>query len=238
VTLSVTGPAELSGSTSGSTLTITGAGTITITANQAGNFAYASASTSAAILVNQATPAITWPTPGPIIYGTPLSATQLSASAPVDGVFAYSVDMGGDETPLSAGTVLHVGNWTLNAKFTPADSSNYATATASVTLVVRQAIPEIIWNPPSPIVYGTALSVQQLNAASGVGGSFAYSLGGKTVVTGDVLDAGTYMLTATLTPASADYLPGGKQVQLIVSVAPTAVTLTADSPNIPMLEGA
>ena len=35
-------------------------------------------------------PVITWPTPAPIIYGTPLSAAQLNASANAAGTFVYS----------------------------------------------------------------------------------------------------------------------------------------------------
>jgi hypothetical protein len=46
------------------------------------------------------TPVITWATPAAISYGTPLSATQLNATANVPGTFGYY--------PLT-GTVLAVG---------------------------------------------------------------------------------------------------------------------------------
>src|ERR1039458_477759 len=40
--------------------------------------------------VTQVTPVITWQTPAAISQGTPLSATQLDATANVAGAFAYS----------------------------------------------------------------------------------------------------------------------------------------------------
>ena len=81
---------------------------------------------------HQATPVITWATPAGIAYGTALSATQLNATTPVAGTFAYSPPLG---------TVLNAGSHTLTATFTPTDAVNYTTATATVTLVVTQATP-------------------------------------------------------------------------------------------------
>ena len=71
-----------------------------------------------AITVPKATPAITWPTPAAIIYGTALSATQLNATEPRSpGTFVY--------TP-AAGTVLDAGAaQTLSVTFTPTDAANY-----------------------------------------------------------------------------------------------------------------
>jgi sugar lactone lactonase YvrE len=80
---------------------------------------------------SQATPTITWPTPSPITYGVALDGTQLNASANVAGTFSYSP---------SAGTVLLPGPQTLTATFTPTDTTNYTTASTSVSLTVL-AIP-------------------------------------------------------------------------------------------------
>ena len=60
--------------------------------------------------VQTKTPDLTWPTPLPIPYGTPLGTTQLNATAAVPGVFVYS--------PLT-GTVLEPGSHTLSVTFTP-----------------------------------------------------------------------------------------------------------------------
>ena len=72
------------------------------------------------------TPTITWATPANIVYGTPLGATQLNATANVPGTFVY--------TPAS-GTVLNAGiAQTLSTTFTPTDTNTYATTTASVLI--------------------------------------------------------------------------------------------------------
>jgi sugar lactone lactonase YvrE len=76
----------------------------------------------------QATPAINWPAPGAIQYGTPLSGAQLDAWANVPGTFVYSP---------GPWTVLGVGQQTLSVVFTPNDTVDYTTATATVTLTVN-----------------------------------------------------------------------------------------------------
>jgi hypothetical protein len=64
---------------------------------------YTSASKSVEIVVNKATPVIKWATPAAITYGTPLSATQLNATADVEGSLAYTQ---------AAGTILDAGTQT------------------------------------------------------------------------------------------------------------------------------
>ena len=97
--------------------------------------------------VSQATPLITWSPPSSITYGTPLSAAQLDASANVPGTFAYNPP---------AGTVLGAGNDTLHATFTPADSRDYTTATANVSVHVAPA-PLTITASSNAEPYGLAI---------------------------------------------------------------------------------
>ena len=128
---------------------------------------FADGEVSAILKVTKATPVIRWATPAPINYGTLLSDEQLNASANVDGTFKY--------TP-AAGTELDIGTYTLIAEFTPKDTANYTTATASVELeVIPNVEVEIAWEPKSPITYGTVLSVEQLNATANVEGHFYYN---------------------------------------------------------------
>ena len=105
------------------------AGTV---AQKAGNVASAVSSA----VVYQATPSITWPVPPAITYGTALSSTQLDASASVQGSFSYSP---------AAVRVVGAGRQMLSVTFTPTDTADYTTATASVTLTVNQATPVITW---------------------------------------------------------------------------------------------
>src|SRR5204862_817456 len=108
---------------------------VTFTPTDAAN--YTSATRTVTIDVAQATPAITWPAPAGITYGTALSGTQLNATSPVAGTFAY--------TP-AAGVLLNAGaGQSLSVTFTPTDAANYTTATRTVTIDVAQATPAITW---------------------------------------------------------------------------------------------
>ena len=73
------------------------------------------------------TPVIAWATPNAITAGTPLSASQLNATANVAGTFQYSPP---------AGTILAAGVNGLQVTFLPSDSVHYSSATASVLLKV------------------------------------------------------------------------------------------------------
>jgi hypothetical protein len=123
--------AAVAANSAGFTTSSLTAGSHNITATYSGD-AFYSTSTSPALVqtVNQATPVITWNTPTPITYGTPLDATQLNASANVPGTFSYSP---------AAGTVLNAGAQTLSVTFTPADALNYTAAGATVSLTVNPA---------------------------------------------------------------------------------------------------
>ena len=96
---------------------------------------YSSISTITTLTVVPAVPTLTWNTPASITYGTPLSGTQLDATAAnpntgsaVSGTFAY--------TP-GTGTIVVRGSTILSVTFTPTDTTDYkTTAQAQVTLVV------------------------------------------------------------------------------------------------------
>ena len=141
--------------------TILGAGphTLSVTFEPADPLNNNGASATATIVVNQATPVTTWSDQGQLVYGTPLSASQLNATANVAGTFAYAPDFG---------AVLPAGNHTLSVTFTPSDAVNYATATAGASIVVAKAEPVVSWANPAGISYGTALSATQLAATANV----------------------------------------------------------------------
>ena len=92
----------------------------------------------------KATPVITWATPAPITYGTPLSSTQLDATANVPGSFVY--------TP-AAGTELASGSHILSVTFTPTNTAEYNTATDSVTLTVNNPPVSVTVTPATATLY-------------------------------------------------------------------------------------
>jgi hypothetical protein len=192
------------------------AGTDTLTAEFPGDTNFnTSTSTGVPITVTQTPSSLTWAQPTSIGYGTALSAIQLNATASVAGTITYSP---------AAGTVLHAGQNTLTATFVPTDAFDYAGATATRTITVTQGSSTLTWAQPTAIVYGTELSVTQLNATASVAGTIRYS-----PATGTVLGAGPHTLTATFVPTDAvDYT--GATATRTLTVTQKSSTLTWGQP--------
>ena len=91
---------------------------------------YTNTTANVSINVLQATPEINWSNPVNIIYRTALNDTQLNAGASVNGTFVYNP---------AEGTILAVGEQTLNVNFTPEDSANYTNASKNVSINVLNA---------------------------------------------------------------------------------------------------
>jgi hypothetical protein len=187
---------------------------VTFTPTDATDYKATTATVTLTVKASTTTPTITWAAPAAIAYGTALSATQLDASSSVAGTFAY--------TP-AAGTVLKAGSQTLSVTFTPTDTVDYSTATATVSLTVNQVTPALSWATPVAITYGTALSTTQLDASSTVAGTFVY-----TPAAGTVPKAGAQTLSVTFTPTdTTDYKAATATVTLTVNQATSAITWAA-----------
>jgi hypothetical protein len=170
-----------------------------------------SATTSVTQTVSKAEPIITWATPSAVNFGTALSDSQLDASSSLPGTFLY--------TP-AAGTVLAAGSKTLLVTFTPTDTTDYNTATATVALTVIKATPTIAWATPAGITFGSALNARQLDASSNWPGTFLY-----TPAAGKVLAAGSQTLSVTFTPTdTTNYNAATTKVALTVSKARPTIT--------------
>ena len=187
---------------------------------------YATTTARVPLTVNQATPTINWATPAAITYGTTLGSAQLNATDSFNGValagtFAY--------TPAS-GTVLNAGaNQTLSVTFTPSDTTNFTTATGSVSLTVNKATPTINWSAPAAITYGTALGSTQLNATASFNGSTVPGILAYSPASGTVLNAGANQtLSVTFTPTeTTDYNTANGSVSLTVNKTTPTVNWTA-----------
>jgi Flp pilus assembly CpaE family ATPase len=192
-----------------------GVHTLTVNFTPADTRKYTAKQATVVLNVRRATPLVTWRAPDPIAYGTALSVKELCATASVPGSFSY--------TP-GIGAVLSAGTHNPLVIFTPAESENFTTAQAAVTLTVSKAKPVIQWATPDPIAYGTALSESELNATASVPGTFTYS-----PAKDEVLQAGEQTLSVTFTPADiVDYATVTTTVQLSVTKgAPTTITWPA-----------
>jgi hypothetical protein len=196
-----------------------GAQTLSVTFTPTDTTDYKAATAAVTLTVKsatQTTPTITRGSPAAISYGTGLGGSQLNASSTVAGTFAY--------TP-AAGTVLKAGAQTLSVTFTPTNTTDYTTATASVALTVNQATPAITWATPAAITSGTALSSTQLNASSTIPGAFVYS-----PASGTVLAVGSQTLSVTFTPTdTTDYTTATQTVTLAVNQGTSTLGINAAS---------
>jgi uncharacterized protein (TIGR02145 family) len=88
---------------------------------------------------------ITWENPSDILPGTPLSATQLNATAQIIGIFVYTPPIG---------TVLSLGaSQDLKVTFTPYDTTDYNIVSKTVKINVRHGVSSALFNPS--LTYGT-----------------------------------------------------------------------------------
>ncbi len=110
----------------------TKAGSYSIQAAYNGTTTFSASIDSAHTLtIAKATPTITWNTPASVPAGTTLGPSQLNATVSVPGTLVYNPP---------AGTVMPGGSQTLNLTFTPTDSTDYNSTTASVSLSVLAGV--------------------------------------------------------------------------------------------------
>ncbi len=163
------------GTISGSTLTVTGAGTLVIDANQAGNADFnAAPQVQQSLVVLKGTDIITFPPPpSPVTYApgetVTLNATGGGSTAPI----VFSVDPTSTATGNIRGNVLSVtgaGTFVIDAN-QAGDASYSAAAQVQQSLVVAKASQTILFTPPtSPIAFSPGETVT-FNASGGASGN-------------------------------------------------------------------
>jgi hypothetical protein len=178
------------------------------------------------LVIDKATPTITWATPADIEFGTPLSGTQLDAIAKgvggalLDGTFTY--------TP-AAGAVLHPGPLqTLSVAFVPADSKNYNGVPATtVKINVLKANQTIAFGALANRTYGDAPFTLAAAASSNL--AVTYTTAAPCAVSGATLTingAGTCTITAS--QAGNDDYNGAPDVVQQLTIYKAPLTITAD----------
>jgi len=216
----------------GSSTVPTAAGTYAVTADFAptDNTDYNNLTGAAAgnFVINKATPVITWSNPADITYGTALSGTQLNAtSGGVAGNYVY--------TPAS-GTVLNAGSGqTLSVQFTPSDTTDYNTPTATTaTINVSQATLTYTANAASMTYGGTVPSLS--GSVSGFvngdtqGSATTGTLAFNTSATSGSA-AGSYAINGSgLSAANYTFVQAaGNATALTIGTAAITITANADS---------
>ena len=154
------GPAAVSGNT----VSITGAGTVVLEANQpaAGNFAAATATTS--FNVAPATPALSFAPITAQTYGD--SAFSVSATSASSGAVTYAVASGPATLAGNTVTITGAGNVVLSA--TQTANGNYGSAQTTVSVPVAPETPSLSFATAANQTYGTpAFPVSATSASSG-----------------------------------------------------------------------
>jgi hypothetical protein len=195
--------------------------TLSVTFTPTDTTDYTTATAAVTIQVTQGTPVITWPSPGNINYGVALGATQLDATAtPAGGTFTYNPP---------AGATLPVGTQTLSVTYTPVDTTNYATATATTTIKVIGGF-TLTSIAPTSVPFGSGATTITLTG-TGFTPAAIVQLNGKTIPS-------TYVSPTELTaivPASFfnQLSPGTISVfDTVKQVATVTVTLVVGLPNL------
>ncbi|QYM79845.1 putative Ig domain-containing protein [Horticoccus luteus] len=215
----VSGPATMANGV----VTLTGAGTVTLRASQAGDARYAAATdVNVSFTVEKAVPLLTWAAPAGIVYGTALSETQLNATASVPGVFVYSP---------AAGTVLDAGSGAvLSVTFTPAETENYTRATATTTIAVAAATQTISYAPVGAKTFGDAPFIVAASASSGLPVTIVVAAGPASVANGAVTLSGAGAVTLVLRQAGNANFAAAPDVPVMFSVAKDQPLLAWEAP--------
>jgi hypothetical protein len=166
------------------------------------------------LLVNQATPTLTWAGPADMVYGAPLGAAQLDATADVTGSFAYSP---------APGTVLGAGGHALSVTFTPTDTADYTTASRTADVNVLPAMLTISPAVGQSKAYGANLPALSYAPTGFVNGDTTALLGGALGTTATTASpVGAYAFTLGSLSAGPNYT-------LVLAASPPAFAVTPAS---------
>jgi hypothetical protein len=207
-TFTTTGPCTINAATLGVTMT-SGVGTCVLTATWAANDVYAKATATQRTTAEKQASIITWSSPAAITYGTPLSNTQLDATANTTGTYVY--------TPASS-KILTAGVQSLSVRFTPSSTTDYTIVTYDVDLTVNpvNTTTTITSNTPNPSTPGHVVTVDF---------SVAQAITNVTKPTGKVT------VSASSGETCSGALAGGKGSCRITLNTAGSITLTATYPG-------
>jgi len=206
---------------SGNIVTITGAGTATLTAQQAADANYEASSVSVTLTVAQATPVISWTAAINKTWGDP--AFDLPApSSPSTGAFSYSSGNTAVAT-VSGNTVTITGAGTAVITVNQAADTNYLAASATLTLTVGKAAPGLTWIGDISKTYGEP-AFDLPNPTSPSAGAFTFASSNTAVATVSgrtVTITGDGVTTLTVTQAeTANFQSATASLQLLVNARP------------------
>jgi hypothetical protein len=193
----VGGPATVSGNT----VTLSGAGSVTLQATQAASGSYAAATANTTFTVSAETPALAFSSIGNQTYGS--APFAISASSKSSGAITYTVVSG--PATVSGNLVTLTGSGTVVLQASQAASGSYASTSASTTFTIAPATTTLTFAPIANQTYGAAPFT--ISATSNSSGAITYSVeAGPATLSGNTLTltgAGTVVLEASQAASGA-----------------------------------
>jgi gliding motility-associated-like protein len=213
----------------GSLVSITGAGSTTITVSQAASANYNAGSITALLFVAKANPTITILPNITRGYGS-AAVTLVAPSSNSNGAFTYTISDAAVAT-ISGATLTAVGIGTATLTTTQAESANYNAGSVTRTVTVVKGNPTIGTFAAINKTFGDAAFA--LTAPSSLStGAFTYASSDATVATVSgstvtIVGAGTANITATQA-TDANYNPASVTAVLTVAKATPTLSSFAD----------
>jgi len=218
--------------TSGIMLTVVGAGTCVVAANQAGNTDYSAAATvSRSIVINAAVLTVTANN-----VSRPYAASNPTFTASISGFVngdTSSVLSGAPSLTTTATPTSAPGSYAITPAGGTLGASNYTLSFVNGTLTVTAASQSITFAAmASPVVYGVSSISLSATTSSGLAITFNVASGPCTV-SGSLLTvagAGTCVVTANQ-PGNADYTAAAEVVQSLVIGRESVIVNGMSSPT-------
>jgi hypothetical protein len=216
----VSGPATVAGST----VTLTGAGTVQLMASQAAAGTYSAATASTSFTVNPGNPALAFVAISNQTYGAaPFAVATTTKSS---GSISYAVVSG--PATVSGNSVTLTGVGTVQLQANEAAAGNYAAATATTSFNVSTAAATLTFATIPAKTFGAAPFT--VSATSASSGAVTYSvISGPASISGNTVTltaVGTVTLQASQA-AAGNYAAGTAMTNFVVSAATPTLTFTA-----------
>jgi hypothetical protein len=219
----VSGPATIAGNI----VTLTGAGTVVLSASQAANGDYAATTANASVPVAGAVPTLSFAPIAAKTYGNPPFA--VSATSASSGVVTFTVVSGPATIAGNIVTLTAAGTVALSAS--QAASGNYVTATATISFNVAAApvatVPALGFAPIAAQTFGNLPFA--VSATSASSGAVTYTVvSGPATIAGNIVTLtgpGTVVLSANQV-AIGNYTGATATTSFSVAAPPVEFTLT------------
>ena len=168
----------------------------------------------------------------PVISGMPGDILTVKEPESAGAVVTWETPMATDNVGVvefssthDSGTLFTVGSTTVS--YTAIDAAGNVTTASFKVTVIERLTPQLSWENPGAISFGTALGAVQLNASANVPGSFSYEPGAGTV-----LSAGQgQTLKVNFTPTDTfQYSAASATVVIDVDLAVPAISWNQPAP--------